>query len=430
MRPAIRIDGVGKRYRIGRADQRAGYGYRTLRETISGLAYAPIRQWRKGGGSSSNEEFWALRDISFDIEPGEVVGIIGRNGAGKSTLLKILSRITRPTLGEVALHGRVGSLLEVGTGFHPEFTGRENIYLNGSILGMKRREIDRQFAQIVDFAGIEQFLDTPIKRYSSGMYVRLAFAVAAHLDPEILIVDEVLAVGDQAFQKKCIGRMGEIATSGRTVLLVSHDMPMLAKLSTYAVWLDGGELKDAGEPGEVIARYCEHATRSGGSTAQVSLVEHCGRRPGMVKHLQSIALHDHAGCPTTTVPLGGSLIVDIGFAHLAGRSDHTVMLDVCDAFGTLLARAHSKLHSSIDLSGMQNGTARCVVSDIRFIPGEYMLNAAIGDSTSNLDRVENAITFTVLPADIYGTGKTPLRKDGVFALAAHWELDPSSEVVR
>jgi lipopolysaccharide transport system ATP-binding protein len=424
MRSAISIDGVSKRYRIGRADRQASYGYRTLRETLVRLAYYPIRRWRDGRGVSSTEDFWALRDISFDIHPGEVVGIIGRNGAGKSTLLKILSRITKPTLGEVSLRGRVGSLLEVGTGFHPELTGRENIYLNGSILGMKRREINRQFDAIVAFAGIDQFLDTPIKRYSSGMYVRLAFAVAAHLEPEILIVDEVLAVGDQAFQKKCIGRMGEIATSGRTVLLVSHDLPMLAKLSTHAVWLESGQVKDAGTPGDIIERYCEAATRSGGSTARVSLIEHAGRKPGMVPLLATITLRDADGNLTTAVPLGGTLIVEIEFAHLAGRSDHTMMLDVCDVFGTLLGRAHSKVHSSIDLSGVQEARARCIVNDIRFIPGEYTLNAAIGDSSNNLDRVENAIGFTVLSADIYGTGKTPPRKDGPFALAAHWEMQP------
>jgi len=427
MRPAIRIDGVGKRYSIAEVDRDARFGYRTLRETLTGLAYAPIRRWRNGGNNSTRNEFWALRDVSFDIQPGEVVGIIGRNGAGKSTLLKILSRITKPTLGEVALRGRVGSLLEVGTGFHPELTGRENIYLNGSILGMKRREIDRQFDEIVVFAGIEQFLDTPIKRYSSGMYVRLAFAVAAHLNPEILIVDEVLAVGDQAFQRKCIGRMGEIATSGRTVLLVSHDLPMLAKLSTSAVWLDRGQVMEAGAPSEVIAHYCELASRAGEPSARASLVEHSGRRFGMSQLLRSITLRDPSGNLTTSVPLGGNLIVDIEFAGLVGRSDHKIIVDICDVFGTVLARAHSIIQSAIDLTGVRKARARCVVEDIRFLPDDYMLNVALAGGMDDLDRIDKAISFSILPADLYGTGRIPRRMDGNFALAARWELERTDD---
>src|SRR5947209_6725503 len=214
MKPAISVENLGKCYRVDHEANRKGY--RTLREALARIATSPLRMLRGSlEGRATGEEFWALKDVSFDVKPGEVVGIIGRNGAGKSTLLKILSRITKPTRGQVTLHGRLGSLLEVGTGFHPELTGRENVYLNGSIIGMRRREIDSKFDQIVDFSGVEKFLDTPVKRYSSGMYVRLAFAVAAHLDPEILLVDEVLAVGDQAFQKKCLGRMGEIAAGGR-----------------------------------------------------------------------------------------------------------------------------------------------------------------------------------------------------------------------
>src|SRR5688572_24610295 len=207
--PAIRVEGLGKRYRLVHGQERARY--RTLRESLTELVKSPFR--RKG----SVEEFWALNDVSFEVQPGEVVGIIGRNGAGKSTLLKVLSRITKPSTGRAVINGRVGSLLEVGTGFHPELTGRENIYLNGSILGMSRKEIERKFDEIVDFAEVEKFLDLPVKRYSSGMYVRLAFAVAAHLEPEILIVDEVLAVGDAGFQKKCLGKIGQVAKGGRTV---------------------------------------------------------------------------------------------------------------------------------------------------------------------------------------------------------------------
>ena len=227
MRPAIRVEGLSKQYRVGQPMGR----YRTMREALVSAALAPLhalrRAWREPPAS---EQVWALKDVSFDVNPGEVVGVIGRNGAGKSTLLKILGRITEPTHGRVTLRGRVGSLLEVGTGFHPELSGRENIFLNGAILGMTRREIARKFDEIVDFSGVERFLDTPVKRYSSGMYMRLAFAVAAHLHPEILLVDEVLAVGDAAFQRKCVKKMQDVGEQGSTVLFVSHNMNAVTRL--------------------------------------------------------------------------------------------------------------------------------------------------------------------------------------------------------
>jgi lipopolysaccharide transport system ATP-binding protein len=253
MRPAIRVENLSKCYRINHAV--AGrHNYKTLRESVAGAVKATFNHWTSNG-AARDEDFWALKDVSFEVQPGEVVGIIGRNGAGKSTLLKILSRITKPSRGHVALHGRVGSLLEVGTGFHPELTGRENIYLNGSILGMSRREIDRQFDAIVDFSGVEKFLDTPVKRYSSGMYVRLAFSVAAHLHPEILVVDEVLAVGDVQFQKKCLGKMKDVSSDGRTVLFVSHNMAAVRQLTTKAVLLDGGKVLWHGDVESAIERY-------------------------------------------------------------------------------------------------------------------------------------------------------------------------------
>jgi len=246
---AIHVEGLGKRYRIGQRER-----YKALRDTVTQALRAPLQgiasQLRRNGPRSPGEEqrgyLWALRDVSFDVQPGEVLGVIGRNGAGKSTLLKIFSRITPPTEGQVVLHGRVGSLLEVGTGFHPELTGRENVYFNGAILGMKKAEIARKFDEIVAFAEIEDFLDTPVKHYSSGMHMRLAFSVAAHLEPEILLVDEVLAVGDAAFQKKCSGKMGDVARSGRTVILVSHNMGAVEHLCQSAVLLESGRIAAAG----------------------------------------------------------------------------------------------------------------------------------------------------------------------------------------
>lgn len=241
---------MSKSYRIGHS--RAGYA--TLRESLAGALRAPLKRLRYGA-SQDEETVWALKDVGFEVMPGEAVGIIGRNGSGKSTLLKILSRVTQPTTGRAELYGRVGSLLEVGTGFHPELTGRENVYLNGAILGMKRAEISRKFDEIIAFAEIEKYLDAPVKHYSSGMHMRLAFAVAAHLEPEILIVDEVLAVGDAAFQRKCLGKMEDVAGQGRTVLFVSHDMAAVKALCSRGILLDRGELAVEGRVSEIVDQY-------------------------------------------------------------------------------------------------------------------------------------------------------------------------------
>jgi len=251
---AVSVEGLGKRYRI--AHQRDPYG--RLTESLSGAIRAPIDRLR-GRRRETAEWFWALRDVSFEVRQGDVVGVIGRNGAGKTTLLKVLSRITEPTAGTVMLRGRVGSLLEVGTGFHPELTGRENVFMSGAVLGMRRAEINRKFDEIVDFAGIEQFLDTPVKRYSSGMQVRLGFAVAAHLETEILIVDEVLAVGDAEFQKRCLGKMSDVARGGRTVLFVSHNMTAVSALCDRAILLDCGSVALEGPVAQVTRAYADHA---------------------------------------------------------------------------------------------------------------------------------------------------------------------------
>ena len=243
---AIHVESLCKRYRVGERER-----YFALRDVLTRLLASPFRR----SSPRSSDILWALRDVSFDVESGEVVGLIGRNGAGKTTLLKILSRITHPTSGFAELHGRVGSLLEVGTGFHPELTGRENIYLSGTILGMKKREIDRKFDEIVAFAEIEKFLDTPLKHFSTGMQMRLAFAVAAHLEPEILFVDEVLAVGDIEFQKKCLGKMQEVSKSGRTIVFVSHQMNQIRRLCGRVLWIDGGQVREQGPTGSVVAQY-------------------------------------------------------------------------------------------------------------------------------------------------------------------------------
>jgi lipopolysaccharide transport system ATP-binding protein len=251
MKPIINVESISKKFRITPGES-PSVRYETLRESLVKLARAPF-VWNRPNGS--RETIWALKDVSFEVMPGEVLGIIGRNGAGKSTLLKVLSRIIEPTSGRVELYGRIASLIEVGTGFHPDLSGRENVYLNGAILGMKHREIDQRFDEIVAFAEVERFIDTAVKHYSSGMYLRLAFAVAAHLDPEILIVDEVLAVGDASFQKKCFGKMDDVTQSGRTVLLVSHSLGMITKHCQRAILLDGGRIVRTGLAEEVVAHY-------------------------------------------------------------------------------------------------------------------------------------------------------------------------------
>jgi lipopolysaccharide transport system ATP-binding protein len=306
---AIHVENLSKQYRIGGSQA----PYKTFRESLTEAVQAPFRRVARllrgqaYGAAEMDETIWALKDVSFEVQRGEVVGIIGRNGAGKTTLLKILSRITGPTEGQAEIHGRVGSLLEVGTGFHPELTGRDNIYLNGAILGMKRVEIGRKFDEIVDFSGVEKFIDTPVKRYSSGMYVRLAFAVAAHLDPEILLVDEVLAVGDVEFQKKCLGKMDEVAGAGRTVLLVSHNLGSIGKLCRTALLLEQGHLVFSGDAGQVIARYLQGTN----GVDQAEFLFPADEAKTMC--IRAIRVLDHEGNPATSLDLAHPFRVEITY---------------------------------------------------------------------------------------------------------------------
>jgi lipopolysaccharide transport system ATP-binding protein len=296
---AIAAEGLSKRYRIGELQR----GYGTLRETI-GSAVRRIRQ----RGHHQHEEIWALKDVSFEVAPGEVLGVIGRNGAGKSTLLKVLTRITTPTTGRATIRGRVSSLLEVGTGFHPELTGRENIFLNGAILGMKRREIIRKLPEITEFSGIEQFLDTPVKRYSSGMYVRLAFSVAAHLEPEIMLVDEVLAVGDAEFQRRCLGRMEEFGGTGRTVLFVSHNMQAIAQLCDRVILMERGGIALDGPSNEVVAQYLQ----MGHGTSSEQVWPDLAKAPGdSIVRLRRVRVVDESGSRTDAVDVRRPVGIEI-----------------------------------------------------------------------------------------------------------------------
>src|SRR5215217_3559981 len=311
MKPIIKVENLSKQYRIGQG--RARYG--SLRETIMNAAQAPfkrLRRLRRGVGPAE-ETIWALENVSFEVMPGEVVGIIGRNGAGKSTLLKILSRITEPTTGQIDLYGRVGSLLEVDAGFHPELTGRENIYLNGSILGMRRSEIERKFDEIVAFAETEKFLDTQVKYYSSGMYTRLAFAVAAHLEPELLVVDEVLAVGDANFQKKCLNKMQDVSEHGRTVLFVSHSMSAITRLCQRAILLDKGKVLVDGPTSQVVNAYLD----SGFGTAAVREWPDLSKAPGDdIVRLRAVRVRAHDGEITDELDIRKPVGIEIEYQVL------------------------------------------------------------------------------------------------------------------
>jgi len=354
---AIKVENLGKRYRMG---QYVGSGaqYKTLRESLTNAVSAPFRRLRysklanpqshiltntTNGTNQTNETrhrtphsspfLWALRDVSFEVKRGEVLGVIGRNGAGKSTLLKILTRITEPTEGRAELHGRVGSLLEVGTGFHPELTGRENVYLSGAILGMLRKEIDRKFDEIVDFSGVEKYIDTPVKRYSSGMRVRLGFAVAAHLEPEILLIDEVLAVGDAEFQKKCLGKMGDVAKEGRTVLFVSHNMVAIRNLCPRTLLLDNGGLVSDTDTERAIVQYLDRNLAEG---ALVSCKELEGKVEGVINRnnpsirLKEIALVDQQGLPCNTFQSDEGVRVSVTYECLTVVIDLRVIVQIVD----------------------------------------------------------------------------------------------------
>lgn len=327
MKPIIRATNLGKQYRIGAREA----GYDTLRESLVQAVRTPVQRLRRRNHERNAETIWALQDVSFVVEPGEVIGIIGRNGAGKSTLLKVLARITEPTTGRAELYGRVASLLEVGTGFHPELTGRENVYLNGAILGMSKAEIARKFDEIVAFAELEKFLDTPVKRYSSGMYMRLAFAVASHLEPEILIVDEVLAVGDAAFQKKCLGKMGDVARAGRTVLFVSHNMTAVNQLCPRSLMLADGRITRSGKTADVVAEYL----KSTGGDAGEWIWEDPKRAPGNQRiRLRAVRIVSD-GKITSEVNIDRDLSIEVEFwNYMPGIRNLAVDVYLQDAQGT------------------------------------------------------------------------------------------------
>jgi lipopolysaccharide transport system ATP-binding protein len=390
--PIIKVEHISKLYRIGAQEKQYG----SLRESIVGALRSPMGRLRRAVRSSSNETIWAVKDVSFEVKPGEVVGIIGRNGAGKSTLLKILSRITKPTEGAVDLFGRVGSLLEVGTGFHQELTGRENIYLNGAILGMGRTEIDRKFDQIVHFAEVDKFLDTPVKRYSSGMYVRLAFAVAAHLEPEILIVDEVLAVGDASFQKKCLGKMGDVARQGRTVLFVSHNMPAVKSLCGRAILLDEGRVTLDGSVDDVVNAYL---------TADNDEMARTGIIPDNAKRLygtdeakvRSVRLTDAAGEDVAQLYLGQAFRVEMTFEVFKEISESVIELGIVAMDGTHITHSSNIDGGKPPLKLTPGWHTIAVELEAVLLPRQYTFLIALHHSSGlTVEWIERVLDFTVL----------------------------------
>jgi lipopolysaccharide transport system ATP-binding protein len=412
MDTAIRVEGLSKQYRIGQAVQET-----MLRERLANMVKRALRRER-----TEEEILWALRDVSFSIDRGEVVGIVGRNGAGKSTLLKILSRITYPTTGSMDVRGRVAALLEVGTGFHDELTGRENIFLNGSILGMTRKEVERKLDAIVEFSGVSRFLDTPIKRYSSGMRLRLGFAVAAHLDPDVLIVDEVLAVGDAIFQKKCLSVMEDLRGGGRTVLFVSHNLAALENLCSRCIWIDAGKLEMDGPSYDVIQAYMSAMT--GQDTVGVNLDNATGRRGTGQIRFRSLEYLSPEGEPRKVIRAGDSVTMRF---HYRAESDvlfPSFGFRIYTEMGTLVTDT-STWHHGIDIPMLQagDGYLDLEIGCLNLLPARYHLSLWLtGLDNVVHDVLEHGVTMEVEIANVFGSGKMIDSRFGVVYFPQRWNL--------
>lgn len=413
---AISVRGLSKRYQRV-ASQRASYG--TLRDSISSV----LRSWFQPSVKSDLGDFWALSDLSFDVPRGEVLGVIGRNGAGKSTLLKILSRITEPTTGEVDLYGRVGSLLEVGTGFHPELSGRENIYLNGALLGMKRAEIRRQFDAIVEFAEIAEFLDTPVKRYSSGMYMRLAFAVAAHLEPEILIVDEVLAVGDAAFQKKCLGKMDEVSRSGRTILFVSHNMSAISSLCHRCILLESGRIISNGRTDDVLSDYNRLVSPSQSTLSSEDLIFDISVAESAEISIDVIALCDESLQALKQVKTWDHVTFALRYRANESLVNAHVVLELADCYGRKLTSFHSNVQMTAIDTTKPEGWIEIHIPQLPLAAGEYSLSVGVFIPDQRVVSFKNhAVLFYVQPNDVFGCGRAEEQPRSTLVLTHQWKM--------
>ncbi|HSV14046.1 MAG TPA: ABC transporter ATP-binding protein [Tepidisphaeraceae bacterium] len=425
--PIITAEGLGKAYRLGlKVDK-----HQTFRDAIMGAFTSPLQKLkaRIGEPTGGEDTFWAIRDISFDVNRGEVIGLIGRNGAGKSTLLKVLSRITEPTEGKATLRGRVASLLEVGTGFHPELTGRENIYLNGAILGMKKAEIDSKFDQIVEFAEVSKFLDTQVKRYSSGMYVRLAFAVAAHLEPEILIVDEVLAVGDASFQKKCLGKMSDVVKDGRTILFVSHNMDAIASLCTHTLLVQGGRVGERLTSDEGIKRYMALSNEGSHLPLRDKPRIQSKKRPPV---FVGISIQGSSG-HKNVVESGGGVTFEVEIANCEDlKSGGMCGIAITNDRGQRIAFFHTLYQAGFTFSGSSHAKLTCHVPNLPLVPNSYFIELVLADGYGIIEKVERADRLDVVYADVLGTGKIPGSRQGYVVWPSEWdytgEMQQASEM--
>ena len=423
---AVQIESLSKRYRLGQI------GTGTLVHDLNrwwhrmrGRGDPYLRVTETNDRSRSSEQakgetgyVWALRNVSLEIREGDVLGIIGRNGAGKSTLLKILSQITAPTTGVVRIRGRIASLLEVGTGFHQELTGRENIFLNGAILGMSKAEVRSKIDEIVEFSGCARYIDTPVKRYSSGMIVRLGFAVAAYLEPEILVVDEVLAVGDAEFQKKCLGKMEDVASGGRTVLFVSHNMAMIQNLCSTVAVLQNGELEFIGSTDAAISRYLQTCSPSLADTERL----HQCRDGNFSPVLESVEVLDTFKQPTDAVPSGGELTFRIGYRAHSRLRNPVFGIIIETAFGQPLIALQTRYQREWFSELPERGTVNCTVPAIPLIPGRYFLSLGCSANGKTIDRLFHVVSFDVEETDYFGTGHLPKAEQGAVLLAAEWNF--------
>jgi lipopolysaccharide transport system ATP-binding protein len=411
----VAVEHLGKTFRVGES-----MVYGTLRDTI---AQAAGRLMRRLPSPAPKRTHRALDDVSFTVKRGEILGIVGANGAGKSTLLKILSRITKPTGGRCVIKGRVASLLEVCTGFNLELTGRENIFVNGTILGMTRREIRSKFDEIVAFAGVEPYIDTPVKRYSTGMQMRLGFAVAAYLEPEILLLDEVLSVGDVGFQRRCLGKMSEIAGSGRTILFVSHNMEAVAGLCSRAIWLDGGKIRMDSPPKAVVHAYLTENVGDGGRIAWPAP----DRRRGS-GHLRFTGLRilDDRGNPVSSIAVGDEPTFELAFAAgPQGRNNLSIWVWIRSADGRIITAFNSRM-TGCDFSGLPStGSLRCRVPRFPLGPGSYSVALAATHSAETADEVDRAMNFEVVPGDFFGTGNS-LTENVEFICDHEWSSEAAT----
>ena len=433
---AINVDNISKCYRLGLEDEIAD----TFGATVINFLKSPLKNYRKyrslykfddvtpDNEHEASDILWALKNVSFDVKRGESIGIIGRNGSGKSTMLKVIAKITTPTKGYAQVNGRISSLLEVGTGFHPELTGKENIYLNGTILGMRKREIDKKLEEIIAFSGVEKFIETPVKRYSSGMRVRLAFSVAAHLEPEILLIDEVLAVGDAEFQKKCLGKMGEVTEQGRTVLFVSHQMAAVEQLCDRVIWLNDGSIVSSGPSRDIVTRYLNSSgpSRNIGPNGDLSaFVREPELQPVIVRGSinQEPFKEHHFVRPLSAL----NIELDLYLSQPLKRC--SLGIHFKSPSGECIYAANTRwTFGNLDLNKKDLYRVECKFDKFPLAPDIYYLWLALSSQGHLIDRLEKVVCIEVLREDVYGTGELPYKSQGCFLTQAEWKLDTESKL--